>query len=120
MTLTRFTPASTPIDSSPSSLFVVGAGQTYIALIAVSKSSPFDVHLYAQEAKVTNLVLVVEGKLWSGADYPQHLFYPHRVATPQARERTGERASEMESYGVCVSQGRGSRLSVSLALTQTP
>ena len=41
-----------------------------------------------------------------------------------AQGRTGERASEMESYGVCVSaremQGRGSRLSLSLALTQTP
>ena len=38
--------------------------------------------------------------------------------------RTGERASEMESYGVSVSaremQGRGSRLSVPLALTHTP
>ena len=38
--------------------------------------------------------------------------------------RTGERASEMESYGLCVSaremQGRGSRLSVSLALARTP
>ena len=38
--------------------------------------------------------------------------------------RTGERASEMESYGVSVSaremQGRGSRLSISLALTRTP
>ena len=41
-----------------------------------------------------------------------------------AQGRTRERASEMESYGVCVSaremQGRGSRPSVSLALTQTP
>ena len=43
---------------------------------------------------------------------------------PLPQWRTGERTSEMDSYGVCVSaremQGRGARLSVSLALTQTP
>ena len=42
----------------------------------------------------------------------------------QGQGRTGQRASEMESYGVSVSaremQGRGSCLSISLALTQTP
>ena len=44
--------------------------------------------------------------------------------SPPRQGRTGERASEIESYGVYVSaremKGRGSRLSVSLALTQTP
>ena len=76
--------------------------------VNLSPTTVLVAHFVREQLSVTIVLVLVFGPVVSSRD----------------QGRTRERASEMESYGVCVSarerQGRASRLSIPLTFTQTP